>query len=174
MTRRVSQLTHIEVSRIAISFSRTRKDVAHGLAGLPRSLAVRERCGNLYPRGRRYRCQQVLDENGFPYLYILNFYLPRFLNHSLEEKLSTIVHELWHISPAFDGDIRRHNGRYFVHGSSQHQFDQWANRLAQSWLAGDPPQGIYAFLESDFDQLIAEHGHVCGTKIPLPKLIAVR
>ena len=41
----------------------------------------------------------------------MSFYLPRFCDQSLDEKLSTVMHELWHISPAFDGDIRRLPGR---------------------------------------------------------------
>ena len=37
-----------------------------------------------------------------------------------EEKLTTVFHELYHISPMFDGDIRRLEGRYHVHSHSQY------------------------------------------------------
>ena len=56
---------------------------------------------------------------GVEMMYILKFYLPRFQNESFEEKLTTIFHELWHISGDFNGDIRRHAGRCYVHTSSE-------------------------------------------------------
>ena len=83
---------------------------------------------------------------GREFLYLLSFYLPRFLDLPLEEKLSTIVHELWHIGPRFDGDLRRHEGRCYAHGRSQREYDAAMDRLAQRWLAADPPQHLYEFL----------------------------
>lgn len=73
--------------------------------------------------------------------------MPRLLDHLLEEKRVTLVHALWQISPEFNGDMRRHNGRCHVHGPSQKAFDTHAARLAQQWLAPDPPPGLYASLE---------------------------
>ena len=57
----------------------------------------------------------LFDAKGVEMLYILKFYLPRFQNEPFEEKLTTIFHELWHISSDFNGDIRRHSGRCYVH-----------------------------------------------------------
>ena len=62
-------------------------------------------------------------------LYILNFYLPRFLDLPFREKLTTMLHELWHIGPKFDGDVRRLGGRCFAHGSSQKQYDAHVEAL---------------------------------------------
>ena len=53
----------------------------------------------------------------------------------LEEKLATVVHELWHIGPAFDGDLRRHPGRCYAHSHSQKQYDAQVDQLAERWLA---------------------------------------
>src|SRR5690606_31172647 len=119
---------------------------------------------------RLYGCQPICDPSGREYLYLLSFYLPRFLNHSLEEKLSTVLHELWHISPAFDGDLRRHPGRCYAHGHSQQEYDERVEVLARKWLALDPPYGVYSFLEATFDELLAQHGRVYGRRIRTPRL----
>ena len=122
-------------------------------------------------RGRNYGVDSVCDDQGREYLYILSFYLPRFMTTSLEEKLSTIVHELWHISPEFNGDLRRHEGRCYAHGPSQREYDAQMDRLAQNWLALDPPEHLYEFLQGDFQELVDEHGKVTGTHWPAPKLV---
>ena len=121
-------------------------------------------------RGRTVRIAPLVDADGAERLYLLNFYLPRFMNLPLEAKLSTIVHELWHVGPAFDGDLRRHAGRCYAHGRSQREYDAAMDRLAQGWLAADPPAHLYAFLESRFDELAAEHGGVRGQRWPAPRL----
>ena len=70
-------------------------------------------------RTGRWTIERLYDEAGREMLYLLSFYLPRFLEHPLREKLATVVHELWHIGPGFDGDLRRHPGRCYAHSHSQ-------------------------------------------------------
>jgi hypothetical protein len=44
------------------------------------------------------------------------------------------------------------------------------DRLAQQWLAADPPLHLYEFLGHTFDELAAEHGGVRGDRWPAPQL----
>ncbi|MGI9455047.1 MAG: hypothetical protein ACR2NU_00710 [Aeoliella sp.] len=171
IARRVQELAHIDMTRVAVGFCQTRKQVPHGLQASLTPLRFEQGSATTIERGRRYACQSIFDPEGREYLYLLNFYLPRFLNHSLGEKLTTVVHELWHISPAFDGDLRRHDGRCYVHGPSEREFDRTAARLAAAWLAAGPPSELYAFLRHNFRQLEAEYGHVCGERYRVPKLL---
>ena len=85
----------------------------------------------------------------------------------------TVLHELWHISPDFNGDIRRHAGRYHAHTHSQAEYDEEMGRLADRWLQTAPPEPLYAFLRCSFQQLSARHGGIVGLKIPRPRLIPV-
>ena len=173
MATRVPELSHIDLDRVAIGFCQTRKRVPHGLQASLTPLRFEGGRSTKRIRGQLYSCQKLIDASGRDYLYLLQFYAPRFLDHCLEEKLTTIVHELWHISPAMDGDLRRHAGRCYVHGTSQREFDQQAARLARSWLALDPPHELYAFLEEDFASLSAEHGGVRGQRFAAPKLVPI-
>jgi len=113
----------------------------------------------------------VVDGSGQEMLYLLTFYLPRFLDQSFQHKLTTVIHELWHISPRFDGDLRRFGGRCYAHSSSQRRYDAKVKQLADRWLALEPPASVYNFLCYPFRELVARYGKVCGVKIPVPKLI---
>jgi predicted metallopeptidase len=171
MVARVDGLQHIDVARVAVSFSQTRKATSHGMYA---SLTpMRFAGGRLHTirRGRRWGVQRLHGLDGREMLYILSFYLPRFLDLEFRDKLSTVMHELWHIGPKFDGDVRRFGGRCFVHGSSQKQYDAQVEALLEHWLASDAPASVCEFLRHDFRELASRHGRVYGKKIPTPKLI---
>lgn len=177
MVSRLPELAHIDLERVAIGFSQSRKRACRGLVASLTPLRFEAGTRQAMINGKRYRMAPFPDRSGLPdrsgreILYILTFCIPRFLDAPLEEKLSTTLHELWHIGPQFDGDLRRHEGRYPIHGRSQKEYDRQMDRLAQRWLALDPPLGIYDFLQWNFQELVAEYGPVVGTRIRVPKLI---
>ena len=103
-------------------------------------------------------------------LYLLRFYLPRFFDLPFREKLITVAHELWHISPRCDGDVRRFSGRCHAHSGSKQRYDAEMDRLVERWLACAPPAELFEFLRYDFRGLMTAYGHVHGRKIPAPKL----
>jgi hypothetical protein len=169
---RTSELSHVRMRQVAISFARCRKDVSHGLQA---SLTpLRFAGGHLvgWHHGRLYATQRV-EQGGCEMLYILTFYLPRFMNLPFDEKLTTILHELWHIGPRFDGDLRRFPGRCYLHTRSERQFDQAMAELARRWLDHGPARQLYEFLYGDFAQLSQSYRRVVGARVPHPKLILV-
>jgi len=170
MVRRLPALAHIDLERVAIGVCQARRNVSHGIHASLTPLRFAGGAREELRRGKRYRIEPLRDPGGREYLYLLNLYLPRFLNAPLEEKLATLVHELWHISPDFDGDLRRHQGRCYAHGPSQRDYEARVERLAQEWLAADPPCHLFDFLERQFDELAAEHGGIRGERWPVPKL----
>jgi len=171
ITSRLPELQHIDLSRVAISLSQTRQNVSHGLYAALTPLRFEGGALRKFSQGQCWEVEQFQDEQGREFLYILSFYLPRFQNTSLEEKLSTVFHELWHISQQFDGDLRRHQGRCYAHGPSQREYDAKMDSLAQRWLDLDPPAHLYEFLSFDFDSLVAEYGKVFGSRWRTPKIV---
>ena len=174
MAERLPDLQHIHMPQVMVGFRQARKNVMHGLQASLTPMRFENGSLETVRRGKKYTLQRVYNAEGEEYLYLLNFYLPRFLNHSLEEKLTTIVHELWHISPEFDGDLRRHEGRCYVHGTSEEEYDATSRRLAQAWLSHNPPSELYTFLGSNYQGLLEEYGGVFGRKVPAPKLIPMQ
>jgi predicted metallopeptidase len=168
---RLDELTHIEVDRVAIRFCQARKSVSHGLQASLTPLRFEGGQRTSKRRGRTWTIQPLHDDRGREMLYLLSFYLPRFLDRPFDEKLATVVHELWHISPRCDGDLRRHPGRCYAHTHSQKEYDAQMERLAGQWLALAPPHEIHEFLHLDFRRLASRHGHIVGQSIPTPKLV---
>lgn len=173
LVARLPPLKHIDMRYVAVSFSQARKSVRHGIQA---SLTpMRFAGGHLVEQrhGQWYSIQRLYSRNRVEMLYILNFYMPRFLDCPLHEKLVTILHELWHIGPRFDGDIRRHSGRCYAHSGSQKNYDARMCELADQWLALNPPRPLFAFLEYDFDGLQRIYGRVFGLKAAHPKLLRI-
>lgn len=173
MVARLPELSHIDLSQVAVCFCQARKAVQHGIYASLTPLRFKDGALTARRRGRTYAVQRVCGADGREMLYVLSFYLPRFQNLVLREKLITILHELWHISPDFNGDIRRHAGRYHAHSHSQCEYDRQMGVLADRWLANDPPEVLWSFLRHDFGQLLQAEGRIMGVKIARPRLIPV-
>jgi hypothetical protein len=167
---RLPQFAHLRIEQIAVTFAQTRRRVPHGLQA--KLTPLRFENGALVMRrgGRTWTLERLYDGDR-EMLYILTFYLPRFLDHSFREKLITVFHELYHIGPGFDGDIRRMDGRYHVHTHSQQEYDRTMDVLVEQYLGRMPPPELVEFLKSDFRGLCARHGAVVGKRLPTPKLI---
>jgi predicted metallopeptidase len=164
------QLSHVRMAQVAVSFAQARRRVLHGLQAkltplrfANGALVTRRGCDDWTIR-RIFRGDTEV-------LYILTFYLPRFLDQTLDEKFVTIFHELFHISPRFDGDIRRHEGRCHVHTSSQKEYDRGMAQLSRQYLKGQPRDELWSFLRFSFDDLVHYHGAVIGRRVAVPKLI---
>lgn len=172
LCERLPQLNHIDMSRVAIRYCQVRKAVMHGVQATLTPLRFAGGSLATVRGGRRYSIERIFSPAGQEMLYLLSFYLPRFLNLPLAEKLATVIHELWHISPDFDGDLRRFSGRCYAHGHREEHYHAEMGQLAAQWLARSPPEEVYHFLHYDFRQLRARFGSVYGTRIATPKLIA--
>lgn len=170
---RMPELAHIDLSRIAVSFSQARRRVSYGLQASLTPLRFKGGALTTRRRGHELAVQRVHDPAGREMLYILTFYLPRFLDTPFREKLITVFHELWHISPEFNGDLRRHHGRCYAHTHSQEKYDEQMGILADRWLAAGPPEELFSFLRLSFDELRQTHGRVFGARYRRPRLVTV-
>ncbi len=170
VAERHEAFAHVDMSRIAVCFSQTRSRALHGLQAKLTPMRFENGALTCVKRGREWTVQRLYVGQR-EMLYILTFYLPRFLDQSFSEKFVTILHELYHISPHFDGDIRRFGGRYHVHSASQQDYDGQMHVYAREYLASGAPEGLYGFLRDDFRGILDGHGGVVGLQVPIPKLI---
>lgn len=168
---RLPELGHVDMQRVAIRYCQARKRVTWGLQASLTPLRFEKGARHVQRAGRRYTVKPIYNELGREYLYLLSFYLPRFLNHGWREKLETVIHELWHIGADFDGDLRRHEGRCHAHGPSARDYDRTVQALTERWLSLGPSDATWAFLRHDFRALKQRFGVVHGTRIATPKLI---
>ena len=171
MVDQLPELSHIDVDRMAFSFGQARKHSRHGLYASLTPMRFEGGATTTKRHNQLYTVQRLYSRQGQELLYILTFYLPRFMDVDLNEKLVTILHELWHISPEFNGDLRRHPGRCYVHTHSQKDYDARMQMLANRWLRQTPPREVFDFLDLSFRQLHGRHGSVYGSRVPHPKMI---
>lgn len=170
IVRRCEALRHIDVSRLLFAVTQARSSRTHGLQA--RVTPLRFHAGRLQRRRRgvSYQVQRYfVGEQEM--LYVMTFCLPRFLDQDFDNKLITLFHELYHIGPAFDGDLRRHQGRYAIHSHSKRGYDAYMADLARCYLADGADPELHAFLRLNFAQLQRRHGEVVGVVVPRPKLI---
>ena len=173
IVRHCPEFRHVDVDRILFAVTQARTGRSHGLQAKVTPLR--------FPRGelvRRHRttCYQVqrFRLDGRELLYVMTFCLPRFLNLDFDEKFVTLFHELFHIGPDFDGDLRRHNGRCHVHTHSQKKYDEQMGHLARTYLGNGADPKVHAFMRLSFAQLKQKHGGVVGVTVPRPKLLPVQ
>lgn len=169
---RFEPLAHLDVSRMLFGFTPSRNLRNHGLQA--RVTPMRFRNGETVRphRGVPFQVQQFLH-NGREIRYVVTFCLPRFLNRSFDDKFVTIFHELFHIGPTFDGDLRRHKGRYSIHTACQKSYDLEMLAMARDYLQRGADPKLHGFLRLNFAQLRRRHGQVIAHTIPRPKLIPV-
>jgi predicted metallopeptidase len=171
--RHVPELSHIDPHQLLVCISTTRSGGIHGtyakihplrFPGGARATTAR--------RGRRtFTCTMPRVEYlGTEILYIIYFLVPRFLNLPLREKLITVFHELYHVSPQFDGDLRRFPGRNYAHGSSTKRYNAVMGKLVDRYLHGLDETSHLAFLEGTMDDLRLRHSSILGRKYPAPRL----
>jgi hypothetical protein len=167
---KTAELGHIDVSRVLFSVTQSRSGRPHGLQA--RVTPLRFRAGELFRRHRGFEYQvQRFRVDGREMLYLMTFCLPRFLDQDFDQKFITLFHELFHIGPKFDGDLRRHHGRYQVHTHSQKEYDNRMAQMAREYLQSGVDAELHAFFRLNFAQLRHRHGEVMGVKVPRPKLL---
>jgi len=120
-------------------------------------------------RGNEYEAPEVII-NGINILYIVYFHLPRYLDHGNHKiKLSTVLHELHHISPLFNGDIRRYLGKNYAHGSSRKNFDDLINIYTDEYIESTSHPELSYFLKYKYSELRRKYGAICGDMIRIPR-----
>lgn len=169
---RCADLHHVRCDQVLFAVTQARNGRSYGLQA--RVTPLRFSGGRLVRRHRGipYQVQRHIVA-GREILYLMTICLPRFLNRPFEDKMVTLFHELYHIGPAFNGDLRRHEGRCTLHTKSRRGYDERMAQFARAYLATGPDPRLHDFLRLDFAQLQARHGSVVGVTIPRPKLLPI-
>lgn len=164
---------HVDPSRLLVCVNFTRSGTTHGLFAKIHPLRFPDgRVVQTVRRGRAtLRCSMPeLVHQGREVLYVIYFMIPRFLDRPLRDKLITIFHELYHISPRCDGDIRRFPGRTYAHGGSTKKYNRLMERFVDEYLQLPCSQGLTAFLDHGMAELKERHKAVVGRKMVMPKI----
>lgn len=172
ITARTPQLQHVMPDKLLVCVSTGRTTRGGSLAKIhPLRFAGGERSVKARRGRRSVLCTMpTIKHQGEEMLYVIYFLVPRFLELPLREKLITIFHELYHISPACDGDIRRFPGRNYAHGSSTKSYNLLMGKLVDAYLEMIPERSALDFLEGDLASLRSRHKAIVGRRLQAPRI----
>jgi hypothetical protein len=172
ITCRVDEFRHVDPSRVMVCVATTRGGGVHGTYAKIHPLRFENGARTTLVKRRRgsVRCEVTpVVRQEVEMLYVIYVLVPRFLNLPLREKLITLFHELYHVSPAFDGDIRRFPGKNYAHGSSRKKYNALMALMVDRYLE-DPETGSGVnFLEGDMAVMRARYGSLVGRRMAAPK-----
>jgi len=172
IVRHVPVLAAVDMSRVLVTATISRKNTKYGLQARVTPMRFAGGALTTRRRGMLYGLERYFV-NDVEMLYLLTFVLPRFLDRSFEEKLTTVVHELFHLSPAFDGDIRRLGGRCSAHSHSKKKYDDHMTALTREYLAHHDQPAVLEFLRLNFNDLQKTHGGARVIVVPRPRMIPI-
>ncbi|HEY6007818.1 MAG TPA: putative metallopeptidase [Geobacteraceae bacterium] len=169
----VPEFSHIDPARLLVCVAATRNGGVHGTYA--RIHPLRFAGGARTSRMRRGRSavhctMPTITHKGTEILYLIYFITPRFFNLSPRQKLITVFHELYHISPAFDGDIRRFPGKNYAHGSSRKRFDALMAALVDAYLEKPDRDEQFPFLEETLGELRARYRVIVARRLRTPRI----
>ncbi len=87
-------------------------------------------------------------------LYLMTFLIPRFFYLSFQERIETIVHEIYHIHPEFRGDLRRFAKPHIHHGPTPAAFRARVREITQGVLQRAPELANHPLLNNKQDQFM--------------------
>ena len=153
ITEKVGELSYIDPEQVAIGFKRSRESVAEEvwaeISGIEDEYdgTIQRREGRI----EKFFAPKTILINGIPVKYVVDFYVPVFFGLNFKQKLLTVFHELYHINPKFDGNLRFFKGKGYKHGSSLEKYDKYMDYLVDKYLKMDP--AATAFLNKCHSEL---------------------
>jgi predicted metallopeptidase len=170
---RSPSLGHIDVGRVLVCIGSNRGGRRGGLYG--KLIPLRFENGSEIVRYRgRYYTLPAVSHNGADCLYIIYFYMPRFFDLPWTEKLRVMFHELYHISPRFDGDIRRMGAVKTAHGHSKKHFDSLYASELNNFADHIRDTPAMDFLAMNTGALYRSYRRVTGVRMKSPKPVLLK
>ena len=157
------QYAHINHDRLLVAFGQARSEAQHGVFATIQALrfAGGHEC---MERGKRtHRWPRVMHGDR-EILYLIQFMMPRFADLEYRQKLTTVFHELYHVSPDCNGDLRRFPGRNFAHGVSRDVYNARLQPWIDEYLSHPDSAEVTSFLRLTFNQVQAQFGQVVGIR----------
>ena len=111
--------------------------------------------------------------NNIEIIYIIYLYIPKFMDLPAKKKIDVMFHELYHINPAFNGDIRRMGKFKKAHGHSRKSFDEKYQDYAKAFYEQIKETPFLDFLELNTDALIKKFNKISYRRMKVPKPVRI-
>lgn len=168
MIKMTDEFKLFDINRILICCGSNQSNARGGLYGKLVPMRFENGSEIIKHRGHYYTVPR-LNLNGVEILYIMYLYIPKFLDLPAKEKIDVMFHELYHISPDFNGDIRRMGKVKKAHGHSRKSFDEKYKEYAEAFYLKVKDTPFHRFLEMNTEDLKKEFSRLSYRRIKIPK-----
>ena len=169
ISSRYQSFSHIQTDNILVTMATNRKNSRRSMTfGKCVPLKFEEGRSTKTYRGRKIAIPTVIiDEINI--LYLIVFYKPKFFDLPLEQKIKVIFHELYHVSPQFNGDIRRFGKRKAAHGASREKYDSLFQEEMNDFIHFIKQTKYAKILNLNYKQIHKKFGSVKYLRMKIPK-----
>jgi predicted metallopeptidase len=163
--------SHIDISALMVCVASNRSGRGGAFGKL---IPMRFENGSRFIRFKKrlYAMPEIMT-NDLQCLYIIYFYMPKFFNLNPLDKLNVVFHELYHISPEFNGDIRRIALKRKAHGGSRKRYDSMYFSEFEAYANSHVFSEFYDFLSMDSKSLFDSFDRVYANRMPVPKPVSI-
>ena len=172
MIKRTDEFRLFDINRIMVCCGTNRNTSTGGIYGKLVPLKFENGIDIIKHRGYYYTIPK-LTINNIEILYVIYLYIPKFLDLPAEKKIDVMFHELYHINPEFNGDIRRMGKFKKAHGHSRKSFDEKYKEYAGSFYNYIKSTRFIEFLEMDSKSLKKEFPALSYRKMKVPKPVRI-
>ncbi|MBN1499943.1 MAG: hypothetical protein JW982_07305 [Spirochaetes bacterium] len=167
--RRYETFSHIDIDNLLITLATNRKNTRRSLTfGKCVPLKFENGSRTKIIQNRKFAIPTVKIKNNV-ILYMIVFYKPHFFDLPLEYKIKVIFHELYHICPEFNGDIRRFGIRKAAHGASRKKYDTYFEEEMNDFIDFIKTTKYKNVLGMNYKQIHKKFGSVKFLRMKIPK-----
>jgi len=141
-----------DINKILVCCASNRKDSKGAIYGKLQPLRFKDG-SEIIQHNKRYYTIPKIMLNNVEILYILYLYIPKFFDMPIKDKINVMFHELYHISPEFNGDIRRMGNIKSAHGHSKKSFEEKYIKYASKYFNKINETPFYSFLQMNFEDI---------------------
>jgi predicted metallopeptidase len=155
MVKSTEEFKSFDLNKILICCASNRKDFRGATYG--KLLPLRFKDGSeIIKHNEKFYTIPKVKMNGIEILYVIYLYIPKFFNLSAKDKVNVMFHELYHINPEFNGDIRRMGEFKSAHGHSRKAFEEKYIEYADMFFNKIKDTPYYNFLQMNTDEIQAQ------------------
>ncbi|MCL1865765.1 MAG: hypothetical protein FWF73_08155 [Spirochaetes bacterium] len=152
MIKSTEEFKSFDINKILVCCASNRKDFKGAIYGKLQPLRFKDG-SEIIKHNKRYYTIPRIVLNNVEILYIIYLYIPKFFNLTVMDKINVMFHELYHISPEFNGDIRRMSNFKSAHGHSKKSFEEKYIKFASNYFNNINGTPFNGFLQMNFEDI---------------------
>jgi len=168
ITRVCRGFAHVDPGRLLVGWTSSRKR-RFGIYATIYPLRFARGRTSVSARGAVWHLPRIVRD-GREIFYVVTFYVPRFLSLEPRARLAVVFHELFHVSEACDGDLRRFEGHRSAHGRSVNAFEAGFQADLAVYSASRRARFFQDLLSLSHREILSRHGGVIPRRVRRPVL----